>query len=453
MTIISNAIISHLTDKKAEKIKDCEKRLQSFLATNKDPDSIQQARQANLEEMEDINHFFDPVNWMTAAAKKADKISLATHSPKFTHSASKGSSFSYLHDIVEKPEYLTTASLVSKAIDAFGSSASLDVAKVLMITVDGNSLASELRNGDAGSLLAFSDDLELVEMWRQGLVMALSDETLTCDSKQKQVYFPVQDNPLNTEYHLVCPLTSSSMAYQLHKSIAECRYGDSVDVRKARKSGNYSNSIDQKFPDLAYLNIGGANPQNVSLLNSSRGGTFFLLNAAPPAFKGLRKTIVNKESVFCADHSIFSDNFDEKTASLVRRFIYFIESSLPRSSTVELRTKREVEYTLPIVDVLLQHASIIQSYKEAGWSLSAKCNMKQSHSLWLDPMNPDLKFQAARESKEWIDGVATDFADWLVSKLPSSLFDLGDAEHYYFKKTCLDELVVFERSTPKLGVK
>jgi CRISPR-associated protein Csy1 len=243
------------------------------------------------------------------------------------------------------------------------------------------------------------------------------------------------------------------MAYQLHKSISECRYGDSVDVRKARRAGNHSDSIDQKFPDLAYLSLGGANPRNVSLLNNSRGGTFFLFNAAPPAFKGLKQSVVKKEKVFCTDHSIFSDNFDEKTASLVRRFIYFIENSLPRSSTVELRTNREVEYTLPIVDVMLQHASIIQSYKEAGWSLSEKCNMKQSHSLWLDPMNSDLEFQVARESKDWIDGVATDFADWLVSKLPSALFELGDAEHYYFKKTCLDELVVFERSTPKFGTK
>jgi CRISPR-associated protein Csy1 len=452
MTEISKAIADHLEKKMTEKVDLQKSELAKFLAKNKDPMAAREAEIECQDVVSKIKHDFQPANWLTSAANRAKSISLATHSPKLTHSSAKGTSFLSPDDGVSKKAYVTTNSLPFKAMDAFGGAAALDVAKVLMITVGGDSLARQLLKKDVSSLSPFIANQEVVEQWRQGLTMALHDETLRCDDKQKQVYFPVSEDLANAEYHLLCPLQSSSLVQKLHDEISNCRYGDSVEVRKAFRNGIHNDSITQSFRELAYLQVGGANPQNVSLLTSGRGGVSFLLNSAPPKQLSRKTPLFDKQLVTEVDVNIFSAHFKSKVSLLIERFVRFIEDASSKGTTFTLRYRRDYSFTLPIIDLLLLHAQNIQSL-DAGWSSSALCRMNSAYAFWLDPMNPDSSFQEARESKEWLDTVANDFSEWLISCLSSPNFALGNSEKLYFKKIFLNELKSLERVTQTFGVK
>lgn len=452
MTKISKAISEHLEKKMSEKVELLKSDLAKFLAKNKDPMAAKEAQIEYQDAISKIKHDFKPANWLSGAAKRAKSISLATHSPKLTHSSAKGTSFLSPDDGVLKNAYVTTDSIPYKVMDAFGGSAALDVAKVLMITVDGDSLASQLLRKDTSSLSAFIANKEVVEQWRQGLTKALYDATLSCDDKQKQVYFPVSENLATAEYHLICPLQSSSLVQKLHEEIASCRYGDSVEIRKAFRKGIHHDSLAQSFRDLAYLQVGGANPQNVSLLTSGRGGVVFLLSSAPPKQSSQKIPLFDKTLVTEVDEDIFSAHVEAKTSHLVKRFIRFIKDSMSKGATFRLRYQRDYSFTLPIVDLLLTHAQGIQSL-EPGWSSHAFCRMSSAYALWLDPMNPDASFQESRKSKEWVDRVANDFAEWLMARLASPDFSLGNSEKLYFKKIFLNELKSLERVTQTFGVK
>lgn len=58
---------------------------------------------------------------------------------------------------------------------------------------------------------------------------------------------------------------------------------ESKAIRDARKAGKWHSQPDIRFPNLAEMHFGGTKPQNISLLNSVRGGRVWLLPSMPPA--------------------------------------------------------------------------------------------------------------------------------------------------------------------------
>ncbi|MBU1391711.1 MAG: type I-F CRISPR-associated protein Csy1 [Gammaproteobacteria bacterium] len=445
---LSDALADYIAQRKQTKLEPLQKARDKILEKTQDPIEIATANREYAEAAAPIEADFNPVNWLTDAAKRAKQISLATHAAKFTHSDAKASSILVSVTNLESYGYLTTASLPDKAIDAVGNAAALDVAKLLKITINGENLIQQLQAQHVDALTAFTQDTELLKEWQLGFARALADEKLTGHTLTKQLYFPVStalNGDESQHYHLLCPLFSSSLAHELYHHVTSTRFGDEPKaIREARKKGHYHASLEKIFPATAVQNFGGSKPQNISQLNSERYGQSFLLNCAPPHYQTQSKPPLTSAS-------IFSRQLRFKTAGFIREFKAFLAGLTAQENNFKARYQRDYGFVLPIIDVLLNEAAIIQNMTEfAGWATSAECQLKTAHGLWLDVANPEPRFQQERAKGDWQEIIANDFATWLLAQLQNKeRYVLGDIEHQYVKKLCLVQLKTFERHTPK----
>ncbi len=437
---LSDAIADYIEQRKQTKLEPLQKARDKVLAKNEDVVKIAKAKAIYAEASAPIEETFKPEAWLSDAARRAKQISLATHAAKFTNSDAKASSILVNVTNTEQTSYVVTANLSNKAIDAVGNAAALDVAKLLKISVNGESLINQLQQKHVSALKAFTGDANLLSDWQTGFEKALGDEKLAGHTLTKQLYFPVQDQ---SDYHLLCPLFSSSLAHELHQQVTGTRFGDSKEVREARKKGLYHESLDQSFPETAVQNFGGSKPQNISQLNSERYGQSFLLNCAPPTYQAQMTPPLTSST-------IFNRQFGYKTSGMIREFKVFLTNLGDHERNFKVRYKRDYGFVLPLIDALLNHAVVIQNMT-AGWGTDHDCQLKSAHVLWLDVYNPNEKFQIERAKGDWLEVVAHDFASWLIGKLKHDSYVMGDIEHGYFKKLCLAQLKSFERNTPKRG--
>ncbi|SIO94542.1 type I-F CRISPR-associated protein Csy1 [Vibrio spartinae] len=437
---LSAAIAAYIEQRKQTKLEPLQKALNKALAQSDDPVAIAQAQAEYHEKAEPIETAYDPVTWLTDAASKANKISVATHVPKFTHSSAKASSVIVVPENNGTSKYLTTSSLKEVLLDFSVSDAKLlPIAGLLQLEVNGESLLTQVRENTIDALAEFTQDAALLKSWLLGFSQALSDDVITSHTLMKQVYFPINSS-LTQEYHLLCPIYSSTLADNLFNKIRRSRFGDSIDIRDARKKGLYDSRIDISFPATAVQKFGGDNAQNVSQLNSKRYGQGFLLNCAPPTYQTQTKPPLHHLSMF-------NRQFGYRTATLVREFKAFLAGLTERDCNFKTRYQRDYHYVKPMIDSLLNYIADIQAIPDsAGWTHSPECNMKRAHQLCLDIHNPDSAFQREREQGDWLAVVANDFAHWLLRQSDNKqAYLLGDVEQRYFKKLCFNELRAFER--------
>lgn len=436
---LAQAIANYIEQRKQTKLEPLQKKLQKVLDSG-DETAVTSAQSEYNLAAQPIEESFEPKTWLTNAAKRAKQTSLATHAAKFTHSDAKATSVLVIDNVVLDDAYLVTSSIPDKAIDAVGNAAALDVAKLLNIKVADDSLIDQIQSGTSPSLSQFTSDPELLASWIEGFKQGLGDTALSVNSLTKQLYFPISKGQ-ETSYHLLCPLFSSALCHQLYKKVTSSRFGDSKEIRDARKAGNYHHLMDVSFPQTAIQTFGGSKPQNISQLNSERYGQTFLLNAAPPTFQAQVKPPVSSKS-------IFNRQFTRKVFGSLREFKTFLENLKPHENNFRTRYKRDHAFVLPMIDQLLNYASSIQQMK-SGWSASSECKLKTEHALWLDTNNDSAHFQNEREKLNWLPVIANDFASWLIRQLKNDdKYLLGDVEHAYFYKLCLHHLKRFERVTP-----
>ena len=110
------------------------------------------------------------------------------------------------------------------------------------------------------------------------------------------------------------------------------RYGDEPKaIREARKAGKYHDKPDIRFLDTAIQSFGGSKPQNISQLNSQRGGKTNLLNCAPPSWQSTLKPPLNDQSIF------FDREFNRRVWRDLQELQRYLLSVKGRDSTLEIR--------------------------------------------------------------------------------------------------------------------
>jgi len=358
---------------------------------------------------EEILKKYEVRTWLTDAALRAEKISQATHPVKYFHGDVKGTSINCIGGVSD-PRYLTTLSLKSCMIDLVcNSSANLDVAKLLQIEYEGDSLLACLKRGDHRPLESLAENEGQVALWVCGFEQVLSDKTLSSHQLAKQLYFPVF--PAG-DYHLISPLYSSSLAHALLQRLSYVRYSeDSIAARKAFRERKWHSKCAQYFPDVAVQHIGGTKPQNISYLNSTRGGKNHLLRCAPPQWQ---QSLTPPES-----HKTFLTAVSPKVTRIVFDLRRYLHSVYELESTKEIRQQR-AEYVDELIGMIFSYAAEIQSLTALqGWSGKEDCELKMEHQLWLDPLrqNTDPEFKRRRERGNWVNEIAEDFAHWLNTRL------------------------------------
>lgn len=370
-------------------------------------------------ERRDIELRYEPKAWLTDAAKRAGQINLVTHAAKFTHGDSKSSSI--YSEAVAREGYLGSAALSGLEPDAVGNAAALDVAKLMQTrTTDGDSLLASLKRGDHAALSAFTDDENQVREWVAGFSRAFAPGKPASHKLAKQGYFPVGDS-----YHLLSPLFATSLVHAAHQKMVALRFGEEMkNIWKARREKSWHPGTLTLFPDSAETHFGGTKPQNISYLNSVRGGRVWLLSCQPPQWKKSVKPPTALRSLFSS-----GSQFDRRAKGIVQ----LLASLLTKAgdyTNFRIRDARD-GYINALIDLLFDVAAQLQQEAWQNWTL--KCpELENNQKLWLDPWRTktDEAFRLERDKDDWQTRVATDFAVWLNVRLRKSVKELGKVEQH-----------------------
>ena len=200
------------------------------------------------------------------------------------------------------------------------------------------------------------------------------------------------------KYHLISPLFPSSLAHALHQRIVDARFSDETKAaNQARKEGEWHEAPITYYLNTAVMNVGGTKPQNISYLNSVRGGRVWLLPCSPPQFKPIEKPPIHLKSIFQK-----SGPFHFVAKNNAHQLQQYLRSKLDCDSTLEIRERRQ-ELVEDIIVQLFTVVEGIQREEWQGWTLDKNCELKRAQQLWLDPYRcrVDDDFKLEREGGDW----------------------------------------------------
>lgn len=376
--------------------------------------------------------------WVNDAARRVGQLQVVTHSLKPIHPDAKGS------NLYAPPQSLHAHNLVGSHVlpadfagDVVGNAAALDVYKFLKLQFEGKSLLERALENDSEFAKALSDNPEQARAWINAFAAITEPRgEHASHTRGKQLYWLVGDDAAELEndadnFRLLAPLYATSLAHRVFQTINHDRFSEEAkDSRKAKREGKYAEQPVHSYPNLAVQKMGGTKPQNISQLNSERGGNNYLLASLPPSWnvRDIRPPL-KVASVF-SHPGVFGSRSEVR--SLVKDFKRFLETD--PSTDMHTRDLRD-DYTAMLMDELALFAMQMHSLP-AGWSDDEKCELVAEEAFWLDPgrAEEDVPFREARNSVEWAEEIRHRFANWLNAALGEKL-PLGDVEFRHWQKT------------------
>ncbi|XOV84733.1 MAG: type I-F CRISPR-associated protein Csy1 [bacterium] len=395
--------------------------------------------------------------WIADAARRVSQIQAVTHILKASHPDARGTSLHIaLNTLPERTEIGTHNLGHEYDDDIVGNAAALDVYKFLKIEVENRRLLDWLQQDDPDLLAAFHADTELSQKWAQAFKgLAQAGDSLISHTMAKQVYWCISGDPSNDEnFHLLQTLFPSSLLHVVHSQLNDARYGEfNKEVRKAYYAKTPHNGTYRNYPNLSVRKLGGTKPQNISQLNSERGGVNYLLSCCPPKW-----IHPDQKSYLGIGSALKRFRSFEDTNLLLKRLITLLKSDPEK--TIDTRQKRErIEQAL--AQALANFGGEIRYGYEPGWTRNPECDLPLHQKIWLDmdraelALQPDFEaedreFQQALEWNDWPDQVATDFALWLNAILREEDLPVGDAELKHWAKQALADAGWLPTTKPKM---
>lgn len=400
---------------------------------------------------------YDYATWLADAARRVAQIQAVTHVLKATHPDARGSSLHVAPSSL--PQHIEIGSHLldeNYAQDVVGNAAALDVFKLLKLDVDGKRLLDWMQAGDADLQTALSDDAEQARDWMQAFASLVREESQPASHPMaKQLYWLAGEDPQDdTQYQLLQPMFSSSLAHAVHADIQDARFGEpNKEARQAKRDNKPSHIPYRDYRNLVARKLGGTKPQNISQLNSERGGVNYLLASLPPPAWKPRSgaSLLKLDSVF--DEKRGPLNVFGGMRELQRTLANFLRTN--PDPTMETRNHREAIEQAIGQELAMFGVAIRGSYV-AGWTRDETCCLPLCERLWLDPertelaqrndpehpdwRDDDLAFNAAYEHGDWADDVAGRFGRWLndqLRKRSDKLVALGEAEMRHFARQAI----------------
>jgi CRISPR-associated protein Csy1 len=399
---------------------------------------------------------YEYATWLADAARRAGQIQAVTHVLKATHPDARGSSLHRAPSTLRPHAEIGTHSLGDNyADDIAGNAAALDVYKFLKIEVDGRRLLDWLQVDDADLLAALSDDQATAQTWVKAFkgLIRQDGEALASHEMAKQVYWCIGDNPSDgATFHLLQPLFSSSLTHAIHLDIDEARFGEAnKEARLARRENQSHDGEYRAYLNLVERKLGGTKPQNISQLNSERGGVNYLLASLPPTWEqGLTKNLLSIETAL--DRFMYYEGVSSQFKALVK-----LLKSDP-DPTMETRIKRErIEQDLGAS--LAAFGLAAQQMFPPGWTRDDDCLLPNCEMLWLDPGRSELPPRSTPKHEaedktfihdltwlDWPDQVATRFARRINQSLKDQGLLVGDDELKHWAKQAIVEVTDWSAS-------
>ncbi|MFT3760539.1 type I-F CRISPR-associated protein Csy1 [Thauera sp.] len=429
-----------------QELKERKRRFQQTITT-----FINERRDAKLKGQDDeaaakTATKYDYHEWLGDAARRVTQIQAVTHVLKATHPDARGTSLHIPPDSLPQHEEIGTHLLGNDyAEDIVGNAAALDVYKFLKLNVDGRRLLDWLQADDADLLHALHEDKAIARQWASAFKGLIRPPTAPVShGLAKQIYWCASGEPAdNNGFHLLQPLFSSSLAHAVHQEINDARFGEANKAaRQARREKKAHDAPYRDYRNLATRKLGGTKPQNISQLNSERGGLNYLLASLPPRWNQDRP----RQFLFNDSALARFRRFDGVNELLDALLALLKDNPAP---TMHTRIKRErIERALG--QSLAAFGLASRQLFQPGWTRDADCRLPLCEQLWLDPERAELplreeakhktedeEFNAALEWKDWPDEVAHRFGNWLNAILLQHDLPVGDAEHAHWARQAL----------------
>ncbi|WP_341646392.1 type I-F CRISPR-associated protein Csy1 [Thauera sp. SDU_THAU2] len=389
---------------------------------------------------------YDYQEWLADAARRITQIQAVTHVLKATHPDARGTNLHITPDNLPRHEEIGTHLLGNDYIDDIvGNAAALDVYKFLKLEVDGHRLLDWFQADDADLLRALHEDEATARQWADAFKGLIRPPGAPAShSLAKQIYWCVSGEPAdNNGFHLLQPLFSSSLAHAVHQEINDARFGETNKAaRQARREKKAHDISYRDYRNLATRKLGGTKPQNVSQLNSERGGLNYLLASLPPRWDQDRP----RQFLFIESALARFRRFEGVTELLDALLALLKDNPAP---TMHTRIKRErIERALG--QSLAAFGLASRQLFQPGWTRDVDCRLPLCEQLWLDPERAELplreeaecktedeEFNAALEWKDWPDEIAHRFGNWLNTILLQHDLPVGDAEHAHWARQAL----------------
>lgn len=415
----------------------------------------------------DASSKYEYGTWLADAARRVSQIQAVTHTLKATHPDARGSSLHVVPADLPQHSEIGTHSLGDIfSEDVVGNAAALDVFKFLKVEVDGRRLLDWMQTDDVDLRSALHTDVAIASAWMGAFRhLVHSDAQPASHEAAKQLYWLTGETPADdSQYRLLQPLFSSSLAHAVHEELQDARFGEVNKLaRQAFREKAPHDVPYRNYSNLAARKLGGTKPQNISQLNSERGGVNYLLASSPPRWRQSEA----RQPKHTADVWTQFEYFGEVRGLLKALVSLLKPTNKPEPKPVmETRQAREaIEQALGVQMVMFSAA--IHACFEPGWSRVADCELHQSEKLWLDPERAglplregfeaeDADFNAAYARNDWPDAVAGRFAQWLNGKLrDAGMVAVGDSEAKHWAKQALVEAewpVAVQRRIPAGGL-
>ena len=382
-------------------------KLLSLVPGNEINEDILEIKNSLREFLISKEYEYNPINWLNEMTPKAADISFATHVAKLTHSSSKGSS---ILDVTtdKNSHYLATNTLIEPVVDtASANAASLPVADILKLTVNGVSVLDCLRNGDKDIFQHITDDEGCIRVWYENLKQAYDSHQKKSYFLSKQIYFPIGDG----QYHLLLPLTSSSLVHAIHLEHKKYWDEDQMLAREKRKEKKYSPVEVKTYPNKAYIHVTSSNHSNASALNGQRGGRVALLSTQPPQWISSSKSYKDKDSIF--DKSL-SHQLDEEIVEL-RKFLFLIQNK-KFSMNDPKRNVTIVNKLQAISDSFFDEVQKInKNENQSGWTMESILPIEEQ--LLFEPERTDEKAKSIKISNNWKKSLSDKYGRWLNKQI------------------------------------
>ncbi|MAS24260.1 MAG: type I-F CRISPR-associated protein Csy1 [Oceanospirillaceae bacterium] len=421
---LTEKIRQYIEDRCTAKLEPLEKEL-AKAEKEKTADEFAEFRLDWHQRKQELLDKFKPATWLSDAASRAKQISLVSHALKYTHSDAKGTSLLADITVWAAGRVLSSADLTAMKADVVGNAAALDVANLLLLEHEGVRLLDQVAANDTSALAEFGTADQQAE-WQAGFKEALKVKEPSSHTLAKQLYFPVADE--ETGYHLLAPLAASSFNHAVFQRVQHSRFSEHAkEARDARRKGHFWQVGTRDYLNLAIQTFGGTKPQNISLLNSQRGGRAYLFNAQPPVWKSRSKPPKSVDAFWSGYRWRIRKQLDELTG--------FLEwANQHELNNRHIRNKRG-EMVAAMVDELHQYAAQLRLFP-AGWAAEPMGNGPEA--CWVDPARDDKDFQYEREGKAWCKQLALNFGRVLAKSIDQkgkrAKLSMSDAETAHFKQ-------------------
>ncbi len=358
------------------------------------------------------------VEWLDGNAVKkistGNRIIKSTHPLKFSHSSAPNDGV--LVDYEDEFPLLNTASILndSKTFDmAHNNGALISISRFLALTYGGFSIYDLILGNDFCFLDGFYKNKEQLEIWKLGFSELVEKRNIKSANFTKQIYFPV-----NCEsYHLLAPLTSSTLAESIFTKITSAKYKKRADYFYG--DGSLSPRLIIPKNKNAVIRVGGNNPQNVSMLNRGRNwkpykdstssyGVVYVVSSEPPVWYSQLKAPTYKENFF---YELSKNHEVKETIQYLADFLIRFEN-LQLSIKDPKRMRWVNEWIENLADEVLVYVKTIQDLPP-GWSAKEGIKLKPEHQVLLDCYRLDDDFLAMKNSSDWQAVIIQDFAAWL----------------------------------------